>query len=72
VTRLSAWRLGGAALRANAKGTSSEALALQALALDLAGAADGLGGLARAALGGLLVVAAKLHLGSFFLRALRA
>ena len=39
-----------------------EAFALDALALHFAGAAHGLGGLARAALGGLLVVATQLHL----------
>ncbi len=38
-----------------------EAFALQALALKLAGAADGLGGFAGAALGRLLEMAAQLH-----------
>jgi hypothetical protein len=39
-----------------------EAFALQTLALHLAGAANGLGGLAGAALGWLLEVPAQLHL----------
>ena len=39
-----------------------ETLALDPLALHLAGAADSLGGLAGAALGGLLIMAAELHL----------
>jgi hypothetical protein len=39
-----------------------KALALHLLAGELAGAADGLGFLARALLGGLFVMAAKLHL----------
>jgi hypothetical protein len=39
-----------------------EALALEALARELAGAADRLGFLARFLFGGLLVVAAQLHL----------
>ena len=39
-----------------------EAFALDALALHFAGAADGLGGLAGAALGGFLVVPAEFHL----------
>jgi len=39
-----------------------EAFALDALALHLAGAAHGLGRLTGAALGGLLIMAAELHL----------
>jgi len=39
-----------------------EAFALDALALHLAGAAYSLGSFARAALGGLLIMAAELHL----------
>ena len=39
-----------------------EAFALDALALHLAGAAHGLGGLTGAALGGFLIMAAELHL----------
>ncbi len=52
----------GFLIRTNTNRLTSEALALQALALHLAGATHGLGNLAGAALGRLFKVATELHL----------